>query len=505
MAKTSKTVPQKENASSSRPAGDKTPAELRPEECVPGRYVLTSNFMIDKPSSIFGLCEPVSMYICSITEGYLKQVKKDCLGKDAVMRPLSGEGKTSIPALKPAKDKKRKKSSPSEDPEPKKKAAHKLRKNIILLTKKFVRHLREEDEEVEEDDSGLVARVGMSTEAPKATESVKAAETPSRNEGVSGRDLGEVPESSRIKDAPYNTEPTVGMAVEAGLKAPRDGQNAPSAPLGVIEIGGSPLLPLFSKEMIREARALKTLSIEGAHGREDPFHDYFTGVENATGLSNLEVSRKDSGKALILFNEAQQALNRLQQKVERIEQLREEVNMMKEETLGWNEGMDRFTTEKETALSKLSSAKSRLRGMREKSSIQAKKIEELEARLATELAKSKSEADKAKAEAEAIVAMYRTDAEAAQVQAIESAETPQTRAYWIAELAKFQSRRETLEEIHTRGFDLTNEIVNAREHEAEAGALATSDDDDDDGSKSGSENGEDLDGEEATPGEDQEP
>ncbi|XP_070042747.1 uncharacterized protein [Nicotiana tomentosiformis] len=143
--------------------------------------------------------------------------------------------------------------------------------------------------------------------------------------------------------------------------------------------------------------------------------------------------------------------------------------------------------------------------MRVKSSAQARKIEELEARLASELAKAKSEAEKTKAEADAIVAIYRADVEAAQVQAREAAETAQTRAYWIAELAQCQYRRETLEEIHGRGFDLTNEIVKAREHEAEVGALATSDDDDDDGSKSGSENGEELDGEEASPGEDQEP
>ncbi|XP_070056439.1 uncharacterized protein [Nicotiana tomentosiformis] len=131
--------------------------------------------------------------------------------------------------------------------------------------------------------------------------------------------------------------------------------------------------------------------------------------------------------------------------------------------------------------------------MKEKSSAQAKKIEELETRLASEHAKAKSEAEKAKAEAEAIMAIYRTNVEAAQVQAIKAAETSQTRAYWVAELAKCQSRRETLEEIHARGFDLSDEVINAREHEADAGALASSDD----GSKSGSENGEDLDGEEA--------
>ncbi|XP_070056067.1 uncharacterized protein [Nicotiana tomentosiformis] len=137
--------------------------------------------------------------------------------------------------------------------------------------------------------------------------------------------------------------------------------------------------------------------------------------------------------------------------------------------------------------------------MKEKSSAQEKKIEELEARLTSKLAKAKSKAEKAKAKAKAIVAVYRADAEAAKVQAREAAETAQTRAYWAVELAKFQSRRETLEVIHARGFDLTDKIIKAKKHEADARALASSDDDDDDGSKSGAENGEDLDGEEATP------
>ncbi|XP_070041446.1 KNR4/SMI1 homolog [Nicotiana tomentosiformis] len=138
-----------------------------------------------------------------------------------------------------------------------------------------------------------------------------------------------------------------------------------------------------------------------------------------------------------------------------------------------------------------------LRDMKEKNSIQAKNIEELEARLASKLAKAKSEAEKAKAEAEEIVVVYRDDAEAAQVQAREAAETTQTQAYWVVELAKCQSQRETLEEIHARDFDLTEEIIKAKKLEAEARALASDDDDDDDEDESKS--GEDLDGEKVFP------
>ncbi|XP_070031455.1 uncharacterized protein [Nicotiana tomentosiformis] len=94
------------------------------------------------------------------------------------------------------------------------------------------------------------------------------------------------------------------------------------------------------------------------------------------------------------------------------------------------------------------------------------------------------------------MAIYRADTEAAQVQVRKAAKTDQTRAYWIANFTKCQSRRDTLEEIYARGFDLTEEIIKAKELKADARALASDDDDDDDESKSGSESGEELDGEE---------
>ncbi|XP_070054729.1 uncharacterized protein [Nicotiana tomentosiformis] len=180
-----------------------------------------------------------------------------------------------------------------------------------------------------------------------------------------------------------------------------------------------------------------------------------------------------------------------------IGQLREKVDIIKAETFGWKEGMDRLVAEKEVVRAQLSSAESQLQGMKERSSVQERKIDELEARSTSELAKSKSEAEKAKVEVDASVAAYRADAEVAQVQARKATKTAQTRAYWVAELAKCQSRRETLEKIHARGFDLTEEIKKVKELEAEAGAL---DSDDDDKSKNGSESEEELDGEEVAPG-----
>ncbi|XP_070031797.1 uncharacterized protein [Nicotiana tomentosiformis] len=139
--------------------------------------------------------------------------------------------------------------------------------------------------------------------------------------------------------------------------------------------------------------------------------------------------------------------------------------------------------------------------MKEKGLVQARRIEELEVRLASVLAKDESDAEKAKADANVLVAVYRADAEAAQVQAREAIESADSRAHWVAELAKCRSRRETLEEIHARGFDLAEEIKRAKELEADTEALVSDCDDDDDESKSGSENGgEESDKEETAPG-----
>ncbi|XP_070056676.1 uncharacterized protein [Nicotiana tomentosiformis] len=366
MAKTSKTVPQKEKASSSQPDADKTLVEPRPEECVPGACVLTSDFKIDKGSSVPGRCVPVSRYMCSITEGHLEQIRKDC---------------------------------------------------------------NWENKEV----ASMVHREACSR--------------------------------SRAELSRY----------EADLQRVTEERNTLKLLCGQRE------------EEIRELRA----ELAKAHQDQTDLTEQVMIILKTHGL--------DSGL------EANIPISQLQQKLEMIGQLCEEVDIIKAETLGWKEGMDRLAADKEVFRAQLSSAESQLQGIKERSSVQVRKIEELEARLTSELAKAKSEVVKAKVEADAFVDVYRADAESTQVQARKKAETAQTRANWVAELAKCQSRRETLEEIHARGSDLTEEIKKAKELEAEVGNLASDDDHDDDESKSGSESEEELDGEEAAPRDNQEP
>ncbi|XP_070039085.1 nuclear matrix constituent protein 1b-like [Nicotiana tomentosiformis] len=461
------------------------------------------------------------------------------------MRPPFGEEETSASVPKPTKGNKRKRASTSEDPEPKTRTARKPMKKIIPLIEESARRLRDEDEEEEENDGSiLVSRVKKTIDAPKVAGSMVVYKAPPQTEGISERDSDRVPESLEIEDASHRSQQTVGISEGASPEALRIEENAPSESLGEIVIRESPTLPAFYEGAIQEAQDLGTLDVGRSHEGEDPFRDLFTSVEDIVGPSDVsshfceassvhreacsrsraELSRYEAdlrrvteerntlkllcGKREEEIRDLRAELARahqdqtdlteqLQQKLEVIGKLREEVDTIRAEALGWKYGMDRLAAEKETARAQLSSAGSQLQGMKERSSVQARKIEELEARLASELAKAISEAEKAKANADTFVAVYRVDAEATQVQAREAAETAKTRAHWVAELAKCQSRRETLEEIHARGFDLTEEIKRAKELEADAGALAF--DGDNDGSESGSDSRVEPDGEETTP------
>lgn len=208
------------------------------------------------------------------------------------------------------KESKRKRASTTKGPEPKNKVARKSKGGVIPLSIELVQLLREE-EEVEEDDSGLVARARANTKDQKATESVRAKSIPPRAVGALEKDLGKVPESSKAETASHRGEQTADMDVESGPEALRDEENSLSDPLGAIEIGDSPSIPSFSEGMIREARSMKVPSIEVDHEGDDLFYGYFIGIEDIPDSGDLEKSRKDLGGAPSLFNEAHHAMNRV--------------------------------------------------------------------------------------------------------------------------------------------------------------------------------------------------
>lgn len=123
-------------------------------------------------------------------------------------------------------------------------------------------------------------------------------------------------------------------------------------------------------------------------------------------------------------------------------------------------------------------------------------------KLVSELQTAKLKAKKIKVDAAVVVVIYRADPEAAQAWAREVVEAAQVRTIRVVEHAKIQFRRETLEEIHARGFDLSIEIESAKKLKAETKKLAYPDDDDSE-SLSRSESVEDLEDGDAAPEGDQ--
>ncbi|XP_070035965.1 kinesin-like protein KIN-14N [Nicotiana tomentosiformis] len=230
-----------------------------------------------------------------------------------------------------------------------------------------------------------------------------------------------------------------------------------------MKAGHLPSLPTFSEEELREALELKTPDIGGGSSVGDPFWDCFTGVDDASEISDasnlLEVAQRLLSRAFAKFradlsqcetelqkvSEERNALKLLcgqkdetikdlqanlakareeeaeldkQQKVERIELLLGEVDQVKADCDRWKDNMDRLAVEKETTLAKRSSAEVQLRGVKEKSSTQAKRIEDLE----IGLVEAKADIEKTMVMAAKSIAMYRADVEAAQIQLREASD-----------------------------------------------------------------------------------
>ncbi|XP_070010618.1 uncharacterized protein [Nicotiana sylvestris] len=118
------------------------------------------------------------------------------------------------------------------------------------------------------------------------------------------------------------------------------------------------------------------------------------------------------------------------QKGKLVEQLRKEIKMKEAETLGWKQGLDHLALEKDTLREQLTLIEHQLQSVKEESLARSCKIEELEAKSVAVLAKAKSDEE-----------------------------------------------RETLEEVHARGFNLLADIEKAKSLEEEVAAFLSDDDD----------------------------
>ncbi|XP_070020598.1 uncharacterized protein [Nicotiana sylvestris] len=145
--------------------------------------------------------------------------------------------------------------------------------------------------------------------------------------------------------------------------------------------------------------------------------------------------------------------------------------MIQAEVEEFKKNMVLLASKKETVQAQLGSAEAQLLAAKEKSSVQAKEIEEFQSQLDSaicgkenlvkELEAAKSEMVKAKTEADAKVAQFKVDVEAIQAQ---------TKS--MVEHAKWQAQRESLEGVHAQYFDILAELETAKVEEARARKLA---------------------------------
>ncbi|XP_070054799.1 uncharacterized protein [Nicotiana tomentosiformis] len=199
----------------------------------------------------------------------------------------------------------------------------------------------------------------------------------------------------------------------------------------------------------------------------DPFRDCFTGVDDTSGISDtsllLEEAQRFISRAIskfrvdlsqcevelqkvsgerdalrLLCSQKDEVIKDLQadlakareeeagldkqltlrylscsKRLKKIGLLREEVDQIKAECDRWKQTIDRLAAEKETILAKLLSADVQLRSIKQKGSAQAKRIKELE----TRLVEAKVEIESSKVMEDKTIAVYRADAEAAQMEA----------------------------------------------------------------------------------------
>ncbi|XP_070056248.1 uncharacterized protein [Nicotiana tomentosiformis] len=496
MAKTSKIVPQKEVASSSRLAGGEDAAEPRPEEFIPVGCSTVSDFKVEKPSSVSG------RFVARMPEPIpdLKQWVEG-LGKDVAMRPPSGDEEVPVP--KQVKEKNRK-DSPRSPFSKKKKPAKKYRKlkgGPSVMLPESIHRLRDEPEEVEKELAGVRANVVIQ----------QSSESAEVNKGT----LAIIPEQEKIETIRSRAGMVEG---ETEGRTSRAAKDISRDELGIVDVSGSPQI---SDAMICEDSMMEGRSYEGIQESTD-IHSFLDGLESAASEeasvlhheaflrireeNEAEVreltEKSDSYKLLSEKLQADLAAARdeheemgyqvfrilhdskdeleittdnpilqVRQRLEQIGRLNLQVDELMAEWEKFKENMDILASKKEAVQAQLESAEAQLRAVKENTSVQIERVKELQSRLdlstsdkeslANELEVVRSEVTEANKRADAKVAQFRNDVE-----------VNQAKAKSMVEHAKWKAQREDLEEVSAQGFDVEAEIENAKAEKNRARRLA---------------------------------
>ncbi|XP_019258160.1 PREDICTED: MAP7 domain-containing protein 2-like [Nicotiana attenuata] len=457
MAKTSKTVPKKDKASSSsasRPARPVVPPTL--EEITPGPCIIKKDFSIENPPDVPGRCEHASRYISLITTKLVEDVKKDC------DEAGSAQGKNQAFKSEVREGQKKKRVSKPEGPQDKKTPAQRLRKRFAQ-TGADSAHDSPDDEENDDEESALVTRTRKPIEVAKPSEP----ETSSRGEDAPKEETGKVPASPEVEIVPPSST-TIPEGVNA--ESPNVNENAPSEELGAATMGHSLSFPTYSEGAIEEANVLR-MPDPNKIIEDNPFQGCYAGIEDANDLNH----------ASSIFEEAQRLLSR------DIVKIRAELSQCEAElkkVLGEEKSLRLLCSQKEEELKDLRTTLAKAQKSESELDEQARKIEGLEAELANaraeaaqakaEAVQAKAKAEKTKAAADKSISIYLRETIAVQAELREASD----RGRRSNELAKCRARRETLEEIHARGFNLAGEIAEAKARETDARFLVSSDNED---------------------------
>nr|XP_016494566.1 PREDICTED: uncharacterized protein LOC107813776 [Nicotiana tabacum] len=165
------------------------------------------------------------------------------------------------------------------------------------------------------------------------------------------------------------------------------------------------------------------------------------------------------------------------------EEMVEQVDALLDEAEEFKKYMDILASKKEVVQAQLELSDAQLRSAKENALGLIEKIKELQHRLnlatldkadlAKELEGARSEVIEANKRADAKVAQFRIDVE-----------VNQAKAESMVKHAKWQARREALEEVRAQGFDIGVEIEVARAEENKARKLAFPEEDSDDSGES---------------------
>ncbi|XP_070032551.1 uncharacterized protein [Nicotiana tomentosiformis] len=177
--------------------------------------------------------------------------------------------------------------------------------------------------------------------------------------------------------------------------------------------------------------------------------------------------KKALKEASFLKQEHADLVKKVQEKINLIDQLWAEMDEVKATIEVWKGKIDMLASEKVVAKAELASVENQLQVAKDKADKWSRLNDDLQAQLSSavteldalgqEYVALRSKLDATSTDAEEIVAQYKTNVEVAE-----------TRLKTKTEYIKRLSQRETLEEIHARGFDLSAEIEEARRLKAKA-------------------------------------